>query len=349
MTPAGVSDLRSTLEADETAIEYFSTSGQISAFIASREGIKVVRNIASNDLIEKQIAALRFQFAKFNYGPDFVDANFSQLKRAADAQLASLYQQIFAPIETELKQKLVVIPHGLLHYVPFHALRDGDTYLLDRFEVSYAPSTTVLRLCCESRKQRKPYSDDIAGNKMVALGVTEPGIPAVNDEIESLALLFPGAVTLLGNQATRDNLLRFAPNARFLHLASHGQFRSDNPMFSYLKLVDCQLNFYNLLDLKLGAELVTLSACQTGVNTISPGDELHGLMRGFLHAGAPSLVASLWAVSDRSTSELMKIMYAGIQNGNAKRAALRDAQLAIKDEYGHPYYWAPFILMGDAT
>ena len=118
-------------------------------------------------------------------------------------------------------------------------------------------------------------------------------------------------------------------------------------MFSFLKLADSQLNFYGLLDLRLNAELVTLSACHTGVNKVFAGDELHGLMRGFLHAGAPSLVASLWATSDESTTALMKQMYTAISAGKTKRAALREAQLAVKDEYGHPYDWAPFILMGN--
>ncbi len=182
---------------------------------------------------------------------------------------------------------------------------------------------------------------------MVALGLAGADTPSIADEIQTLESLFPDAVTLTGSRATRANLLKAAPGARFLHLASHGYFRRDNPMFSFLKLADSRLNFYSLLDLKLSAELVTLSACHTGVNKVFPGDELHGLMRGFLHAGAPSLVASLWATSDASTAELMKEMYGQIRAGASKRAALRAAQIAIKDEYGHPYYWAPFILMGN--
>jgi CHAT domain-containing protein len=154
-------------------------------------------------------------------------------------------------------------------------------------------------------------------------------------------------VTLTGDQATRENLLKFAPRASFLHLASHGYFRRDNPMFSFLKLADSNLHFYSLLDLKLGAELVTLSACHTGVNKVFPGDELHGLVRGILYAGAPSVVASLWAVSDLSTADLMREMYSQLRGGASKREALRRAQLTINDAYGHPYYWAPFALMGN--
>ena len=118
-------------------------------------------------------------------------------------------------------------------------------------------------------------------------------------------------------------------------------------MFSFLKLADSNLNFYSLLDLKLNAEMVTLSACHTGVNMVFPGDELHGLMRGFLYAGAPSLVASLWAVGDRSTTEMMSEMYSLINEGASKRTALRKAQLTVRAQYGHPYYWAPFVLMGN--
>src|SRR5262249_32158489 len=201
-----------------------------------------------------------------------------------------------------------------------------------------------LKLCREPRLQTPAVA---AAVPMVALGLGESGTPYIEGEIAGLAGLFPGAVTLTGEAGTRANLFAAAPRARPLHIASHGFFRRDNPMFSFLKLADTQLNFYSLLDLQLDAELVTLSACHTGVNRVFPGDELHGLMRGFLYAGAPAVVASLWAVSDRSTADFMREMYAAIRDGSAKRSALRRAQLAIKDAYGHPYYWAPFVLMGD--
>ena len=120
-------------------------------------------------------------------------------------------------------------------------------------------------------------------------------------------------------------------------------------MFSSVRLDDGPLNFYDVFDLTLDAELVTLSACNTGVNRLAPGDELSGLMRGFLYAGAPSLVVSLWAVNDRSTCELMQTFYRHLQDGNSKRSSLRLAQLESLERYGHPYYWAPFILMGKTS
>ncbi|HWC78280.1 MAG TPA: CHAT domain-containing protein, partial [Blastocatellia bacterium] len=354
-----------TLEAGETAIEYFTTGDEISAFILSPDRIRVERGIASKREVERLLAGLRFQLEKFNYGPAFADEHFEQLHRAANQHLGRLHELIFAALEPLIEgDRLIIMPHGALHYVPFHALLDRSGYLIDRFEISYAPSAMVLNLCrqrsAEVRAKRPgfngghPSGSMLNGSnsrrdvgKVVAFGIGDRDAPNIDHEVSELRAIFPDAVTLTGGEATRSNLMKFAPKARYLHLASHGYFRRDNPMFSFLKLADASLHFYNLLDLKLDAELVTLSACHTGVNMIFPGDELHGLMRGFLYAGAPSLVASLWAANDISTAAFMRRMYMRISEGDSKRAALRAAQLAVKDEYGHPYYWAPFVLMGN--
>ena len=355
MQSASASDLLRALEPDETAVEYFTTGDQISAFIASRNRFEVVRNVASKREVEHQLAALRFQIEKFNYGLQFADENFEQLNTATNRHLIRLYEMTFAAIEPMVESsRLIVIPHGPLHYVPFHALLDRRGYVIDRFEISYAPSATVLKLCRDkstaARREDSNFKFDISNysaGKLVALGVANRETPSIEREVRALGRLFPDAVTLTGDRATHDNLMRYAPQARYLHLASHGYFRRDNPMFSFLKLADSPLNFYSLLDLRLKAEMVTLSACHTGVNTVFPGDELHGMMRGFLYAGAPSLVASLWAANDVSTAEFMREMYSRIRAGDTKRAALRSAQLAVKDAYGHAYYWAPFVLMGN--
>jgi CHAT domain-containing protein len=342
-----VGDLCDTLQSGETVVEYFMTGEHVSAFVATRDGLRVARRIADRREVEQLLMGLRFQIEKFNYGAAYVDAYFGQLRRATNEMLSLLRERIFAPLESLIAgERLIIIPHGELHYIPFHALKAGDQYLIEDYEVSYAPSASVLKLC-RARRDAMHTASRAEDGLMVALGLAESGTPSIEEEIRQLARLFPDAVTLTGAAATRENLFKAAPQARFLHLASHGFFRRDNPMFSFLKLADAQLNFYSLLDLQLNAEMVTLSACHTGVNKVFPGDELHGLMRGFLHAGAPSVIASLWAVSDHSTAELMREMYTAIRAGATKRAALRRAQLAIKDAYGHPYYWAPFVLMGN--
>ena len=351
MRAASLEALQAVLEPGETVVEYFATTNYISAFIVSRDGVQIARRIVRKIDVENLLATLRFQIEKFNYGADYVESYFGQLRRAANEILHQLYAMIFAPVEAAIEgDQLIIIPHGALHYVPFHALHDGTDYLLERFEISYAPSATVLKLCRARSLPAAMESQPGGGSKddrLVALGVSESGTPNIENEIAEVAALFPNSVTLTNERATRANLFEAAPDAKFLHLASHGYFRRDNPMFSFLKLADSNLHFYNLLDLKLTAEMVTLSACHTGVNKVFPGDELQGLVRGFLYAGAPSVVASLWAVSDRSTADFMRELYSNIRAGLGKRAALRLAQLAIKDAYGHPYYWAPFVLMGN--
>jgi CHAT domain-containing protein len=139
-----------------------------------------------------------------------------------------------------------------------------------------------------------------------------------------------------------------------LHLATHGDFRPDNPLFSGLALADGWLTALEMFDLRLNASLVTLSACQTGRSLVGGGDELLGLMRALLYAGAASLLLSLWPVEDHSSAELMEHVYQRLADGQSKRAALREAQLCLLNEssarapYAHPYYWAPFFLVGDA-
>jgi CHAT domain-containing protein len=346
---ASLADLHETLRPGECVVEYFTTGEQVSAFIASTNGTKVAHRIAAKSEVEQLLSTLRFQIEKFNYGPEYVDAYFGQLRRAANDALNRLYNMVFAPIEAAIEgDRLVVIPHGALHYVPFHALHDGAGYLIDRFEISYAPSASVFKLCRKRHAAGQDLrSEGLDDGLLVALGVGESGTPNIEREIGALAALFPDSVALTGNHATLENLFELAPRARYLHLASHGYFRRDNPMFSFLKLAGANLHFYSLLDLKLKADLVTLSACHTGVNRVFPGDELHGLVRGFLYAGSPSVVASLWAVSDLSTAELMSEMYSALRAGATKRSALRRAQLRVKEAYGHPYYWAPFVLMGN--
>jgi CHAT domain-containing protein len=131
-----------------------------------------------------------------------------------------------------------------------------------------------------------------------------------------------------------------------LHLACHGLFRADNPMFSSLKLHDGWLTAADVMQLDLTGALVTLSACESGRNEVFAGDELIGLTRAFLGVGAPALVVSLWLVQDETTASLMEKYYEQLRDGAGPAEALRTAQLAIMEERPHPYYWAPFVLVG---
>ena len=128
--------------------------------------------------------------------------------------------------------------------------------------------------------------------------------------------------------------------------ARHGQFRPDNPLFSSLRLGNGWLTVRDAYDLNLHSSLVTLSACETGVSTVAPGDELIGLARGFFAAGSPSLLISLWTVDDDATATLMIDFYGHLQRRRSPATALREAQLRLLQEKQHPFFWSPFVLMG---
>jgi CHAT domain-containing protein len=159
----------------------------------------------------------------------------------------------------------------------------------------------------------------------------------------------------MDERATRAAVLAEAGQAAVLHLATHGCLHPSDSLFSYLELADARINTADMMDLDLSCALVTLSACETGRGHIGGGDDLAGFSRSFLQAGASALILSLWRVEDQSTAQLMDTLYANLAAGRTKDEALRRAQLALLAPAGgpaalrtaHPYFWAPFVLVGD--
>ncbi|MEW5987601.1 MAG: CHAT domain-containing tetratricopeptide repeat protein [Chloroflexota bacterium] len=292
----------------------------------------------------------------------------------AQGLLRRLHELLLSPIRDILAgyHRLIVVPHGPLHYLPFHALYDGRRYLLETHEVSYLPGASFLRYCqplqgnSQAEKVRpfnreNPRQPVLSASSaspssrpgLLAMGHSSAGrLPYTVQEAQVVAELWGGR-TLLEGEATRAALRESGAACRAIHLATHGDFRPDNPLFSGLVLADGWLTTLDIFSLRLPVSLVTLSACQTGQHVVGGGDELLGLMRAFLSAGAASLALTLWAVEDRSTARLMERFYGRLAAGWTKGAALRDAQcqfLAGKETaaYAHPYFWAPFFLVGDA-
>jgi CHAT domain-containing protein len=266
--------------------------------------------------------------------------------------LGQLYDLLIAPLSNVMEQheQLIIIPHGLLHYLPFHALHNGQSYLLQRHTISYLPVASLLRYC-----QRTPSGT----TDTVVLGHSYGGaLPHTLQEAQNIAEILGGHIAL-EDDATLASLQSKAVNCRLLHLAAHGDFRPDNPLFSGLALAGGSLTTLDIFGLSLQASLVTLSACQTGRSVVGGGDELLGLMRAFFYAGASSLLLSQWTVEDRSTAQLMTTFYTELAKGATKGKALRSAQLEFiadhtsptdtaTSRYAHPYFWAPFFLVGDA-
>jgi CHAT domain-containing protein len=180
------------------------------------------------------------------------------------------------------------------------------------------------------------------------MGVDDPAMPFIREEVEAVAKVVPEPKLLWGAEATEQALREYGQKSRLIHIASHGCFRQDSPMFSSIRLADSYISLYDLYRTRLPADLLTLSGCVTGLDFVDEGDELIGLTRGLLYAGARSLVLSLWDVDDRSTSYFMQEFYSELANRSRKADALRTAMLRLREQYRHPYYWAPFKLIGHA-
>lgn len=335
-----ITTIQNIINLDEIIVEYFFIKEQICAFVITKTDIQVYNNLFSISEVENALRGFQFQIRKFSLKQDYIKKYFSQLCESTKQYLILLYEKLLKPIlENKPTIKvLTIIPHGVLHYVPFHGLNDGQKYLIEDYDISYSPSITAHLLCFQKETSKK--------GTMLILGLSDESTPEILAEVKMLQEVYKDALVLINQQATLSNLKKYSQACRILHLASHGIVRPDNPLFSYLKLADGELSFYNTFDLKLNADLVTLSACHTGVNKIFPGDELHGLMRGFLYAGAPSMIVSLWEANDTAAREFMFYFYQGFLSGESKRTALCQAQRKMLIKWEHPYYWAAFILIG---
>ncbi|HYE14264.1 MAG TPA: CHAT domain-containing tetratricopeptide repeat protein [Pyrinomonadaceae bacterium] len=337
--PLDLNALQRALGGETALVEYTSLDGELLAFVVTGGGVEVVKSIARESDVAEALAQFRFQIGSLRYGSARMRSHLSRLDERARAHLARLYDMLLRPLEALTgDRRVVVVPHRALHYVPFHALHDGGAYAVERREFSYAPSAGVLRHCLARPEGRF--------GRAALFGVADEETPRVRDEIRALAPLFPSSVAFLDEEATLAALREHAPQADVLHLACHGQFRPDNPLFSSLKLGDGWLTVRDAYTLDFRGRLVTLSACETGVSGVAPGDELIGLVRGFFSAGAPTLILSLWTVDDEATADLMRDFYAHLLAGQRPAAALRSAQLNLMKERPHPFFWSPFVLLG---
>ena len=323
------------LDGETALLEFFSLQDCLLLFLVTREGVQAIPLETTPAQIQQLLQLLWLNLRSV---PQSSPERQAALTRNAQGVLSKLHQALFAPARAQLEpyRRLIVVPHGPLHYLPFHALYDGAAYLLEQFAVSYLPAASVLAYC-------RTASPAEAG--VLAVGYSGNGrLPQAPHEAEALARHWPGDA-LLEEKATLRRLRRQAGDYRILHLATHGEFRPDNPLFSGLALADGWLTTLDIFNLRLRASLVTLSACQTGRSVIGGGDELLGLMRAFLAAGAASRVSTFWPVEDGATAVLMHHFYRALADGVSKGDALRQAQLEQIER--HPYFWAPFFLVGD--
>ncbi|MGH9543048.1 MAG: CHAT domain-containing protein [Terriglobales bacterium] len=336
--PVSLETIRAALPAGGLLLEYFQSGDQILLARLGAAELEIIPvTLASR--VHELMRLLRFHLAKANLGPRYLEQFGENLLRAIRVHLADLYTELLAPVADHLRARhLVIVPHGALHYLPFHALYDGAAYVADRFCVSYAPSASIHAFC-----QAQPPRQN---GEALVLGVADRKAPLIAEEARLVAGLWPDARLLEGEQATYEALRRHAAQARVLHIAAHGTFRRENPVFSSIHLSRSRLSLYDLYQMRLPVELATLSGCATGLNVVTEGDELLGLVRGLLGAGARSLLLTLWDVNDRATLEFMAAFYRVWRAGESKAEAARQAMLAVRRQWPHPYFWAPFVLIG---
>ena len=332
-------DLHSKLGPDKTLVEFVVIDGVISAFVVGRGKISYIPGVAKTTEVAALLDDLHFQFGSMRYGAAFVERFRDEMRSRTDRCLESLYDLLIAPFKHLFTGgSIVFVPAGVLHYVPFHALRNDDGYLIERFEVSYAPSASVW-----SRLQEQ---NAVPVRKPLLMAFADERIPLVEQEVKKIKKILPTSKCVRGDSASFSAFVRHAPHHDLIHLACHGHFRPENPMFSSLHMADGWITVHDICSQSLKAGLVTLSACETGLSKVFAGDEILGLARGFLTAGAASLIVSLWTVNDAAAGKLMTDLYTFLQRGTAIASSLRDAQLAFIARGEHPYLWSPFVLIG---
>jgi CHAT domain-containing protein/tetratricopeptide (TPR) repeat protein len=337
-TAATLDELRAALPDDAVLLEYFQIQGRFVLWLATREHLRVVP-LGDVGRLKDRVRRLQFQLEKLRLGAEYTRAFESLLLASVQAHLGELHRELLGAVWNEIQGRhVLVVPHGVLHYVPFHALFDGRGYVIDRCSVSYAPSAGIYALV-----DRQP-AHGVEGP--LVLAVPDDRAPLIENEAREVAAVLPGAALHLGSDATRRILETEGRSSRIVHVASHGHFRPDNPMFSTIRLGDGHLNVYDLYHLTLPAELVTFSGCATGQTIAAEGDEILGIARGLFCAGAHSLLLTLWDVHDASTTAFMGAFYRTLLESGDMAGAARTAMLHTRERHPHPYFWAPFVLMG---
>jgi CHAT domain-containing protein len=335
-----IESVRASLPDDTTLLQYYRVGDRFYVCVLTGKSLQIVPLCQAAE-IRRLIQLLRFQLSKFRLGREYTRRFETQLLDATQGHLRELYRGLIAPIEHRIRDTghLIVAPHDFLHYLPFHAMvDDSGAYLGDRFSMSYTPSASVYHLCAAKQNHGN-------GGSLI-LGIPDPAAPQIRTEVRGVARQLPDARVFLGRAATHDVLRELGCSARYIHIATHGRFRQDNPMFSSIRLGDSHLSLFDLYQLNLPCELITLSGCGTGLNVVVGGDELVGLVRGLLYAGAEGVLVTLWDVNDGSTAHVMGQFYEALNSNKNKAEALRQATREVRRRYPHPFHWAPFVLVG---
>ncbi|MEK6478287.1 CHAT domain-containing tetratricopeptide repeat protein [Catalinimonas sp. 4WD22] len=361
---------KNLIQKNELMVEFFQGSDALYCLSMDKQNVRMYSIKADNLPVENLLQGLRNR--------DFVTYSESAY---------TLFDHLLKPVLRQHRsEKLIIIPDGSLGYIPFEALltkavenQNNGThnyrslpYLILDKAIAYQYSAQLL--ASVQAKNFRKFDQSFTGyapafskqqNPLLATRSAEDrqlvdeleALPFAEEEVQSIAQLLKGNMHL-SHQATEKNFKETASNSRIIHLASHTLIDDRNPLYSRLVFApeadsdeDGLLHTYELYNMQLNADMVTLSACNTGVGKIQKGEGIISLARGFMYAGVPNVLMSLWAVSDRSTSQLMQNFYQALNNGSSKAEALRLAKLQYLEEAdpntAAPYYWSGFVLISN--
>ena len=380
--PASIQQVQEKLLPEKSLLlEFFLGEDRSFVWVISSDGFWIEKIPGRKD-IEREVRAYIESISTYPTRPRF-EKSIAASKERAEKLFSRLLGSLSRRIESD--RNLIVVPDGLLHYLPFEALVHKGRYLLQDHDISYTPSASLLALWQDSGSKATSgdkfdllaFGDPIFGpkaegrrdSKRISRNITRqlldsgnfelPSLPMTRDEVQYIADLFPAdrRQVYLDKNSTEEVVKRKSLRSfRRLHFATHGLIDELFPSRSAIILTldndpeeDGFLEAREISELDLDCDLVVLSACQTGRGQVLSGEGIIGLSRAFLYAGARSVVVSLWNVSDISTGKLMKSFYQNLTNNIGNAAALRRAKLQMlqSDQVTrHPYFWAPFIIIG---
>lgn len=348
VTSTTVSDVREHLDGETGILSLYQTDSGLHLFLLGRDGTTKVAEVA----IDGAAAATAvYGLMRGIFSTRLLPVRSHDFQRQVRQPLAQLFDDLIRPISAELfrYRRIIISPHLFWHFFPFHALFDNTTgqYLCDQIEIGYSPSAAILREC---RRKTKTGRD-----RALILSRGSERLPCVDEEALRVASAFGrGGSVFQGHDAY---LSRSASGGDFdvIHLACHGFFNDSQPLLSGIDLPpgptqDRQTFVSDIFGARLGSSLVTVSACESGLSEFTQADELLGLSRSIFYAGAAATMLSLWQVADASTCWLMENFYWHYaQNRQSKTRSLQLAMQAVKaqEEHAHPFYWAPFVVIGD--
>ena len=339
VNPLSLKQIRESLDNDTVIAEYFLGDKRGYVWIVGKDIFKTFVIEHKREEIEAIVKSLRETMCDHMTSEKLSSDKWKDLSK-------NLYNILFKDIDKYTKDKrLVIAPHRILHYLPFQVLMDEHgTMVIEKYEITYLPSASVLKYCRDknSMKKDKLLAFELGNLKLEGFSP----LPGTEREVKNLSPFFSEKEIYKGKDMRAELLYKKGGDFDVLHVATHGVLDPGSPLFSSLIFSDRQLPVYEIFNLNLKAYLVTLSACRTGLGEESSGDELVGLTRAFIYAGTPTICSSLWDVSDVATSELMERFYFHLKDKN-KSEALRLAQIGLMKKYGHPFFWAPFVLTGD--